>query len=165
MKKLSDDIDALYSDLGNKNSLARIAQRAARVHEIWAGCVQGFILEHTNAVYILNEEEGKTLIVYVDDSVCASELNARRELIKLKLLQDFNEDIEQMRICISRGRYKKNHPFQTNDGQTVQDSAPAAPLNKEELQKIKETASLIEDPLLREKFLCAMVADLEGKKP
>jgi len=164
MRKLSDDISDLYSGLGSKSSFAKVAQRASQVREMWAACVQDVILEHTNAVYIVNGEEGKSLIVYVDDSICASELNARRELIKLKLLQDFNEDIDQMKIYISRGSYKKNHPFIAEEEKDYQDGAPLAPLDQEELQKAEDTAALIDSPVLREKFLQAMVIDLEGKK-
>jgi len=164
MRRLSDDISDLYSGLGGKSSLAKVAQRASRVREMWAACVQDVILEHTNAVYIVNGEEGKSLIVYVDDSICASELNARRELIKLKLLQDFNEDIGQMKIYISRGSYKKNHPFAAGEEIPYQDSAPLVPLDQAELKEAEDTAALIDSPVLREKFLQAMVADLEGKK-
>jgi len=169
MRKLSENLDDLYGQIGSNSQQARIAQRAAQVRSMWAACVQDIILEHTNSVYIIreNDEEGergavvkKTLIVYVDESIFAAELNARRELIKLKLLQDFGEEIEEMKILISRGNYKRNYPFKESA------VAPCAfvPLDEAELAYVDEVASQIESTRLREKFKKAMIADLERKK-
>ncbi|MCL2889071.1 MAG: DUF721 domain-containing protein, partial [Eggerthellaceae bacterium] len=96
--------------------------------------------------------------------ICATELNARRELIKLKLLQDFKEDIDEIKIVISRGAYKKNYPFRSEKTPQYHDSFEPIPLTKPEAQKAKEVAAQIEDPALRKKFLEAMTADLEWKK-
>jgi len=179
MKKISDGIQGFFQEQGEKNQLARIAQRAAQVRTMWAGCVQEYILEHTNSVYIVKSgEEGqagkqkesqtnaqtKTLIVYVDDSICAAELNARRELIKLKLLQEFNEDIEEIKIFISRGNHKKNYPFRQEKENCYQEGLAPIPLTNKEKQQADEVASQIEDLVLRKKFLQAMTADLEWKK-
>ena len=187
MKKISENINEVYNQLGENNSLAKIAHRAARVRAMWAACVQEYVLAHTNAVYIVKNDSSsnketyqkaktaepeeknqptptKTLIVYVDDSITATELNARRELIKLKFLQDFNEEIEELKIFISRGDYKKNYPFKKSYDEELQNTHPTVPLTKNELKSAQEIASVIEDERLREKLLKAMVADLEWKK-
>ncbi|MCL1797213.1 MAG: DciA family protein [Eggerthellaceae bacterium] len=164
MKKLSKNIAEFYDEAGKKDPLAKIAQRAAHVRSMWAACVEGVVLQHTNSIYIIKEGETKQLIVYVDDSITAAELNARRELIKMKFLQKFQEDIDEFKILISRGNYKKNYPFKENKAPTTKDTARSVPLDEEEKQHVLELVSLIENPKLRKSVFEAMVADLEWKK-
>jgi len=190
MKKVSENINEVYSQLGKDNSFAKIAHRAAQVRAMWAACVDEYILEHTNAVYIVKnteeiklskeqlpgnqnentppktkeEEAGKTktLIAYVDDSITATELNARRELIKLKLLQEHNEKIDELKIFISRGDYRKNYPFRKKE--EGENGETPIPLTKKEKKEAENIASVIEDDKLREIALKAIIADKEWKK-
>ena len=48
--------------------------------------------------------------MYVEDSLIAAEVDARREMIKLKFLELFGEEIDEFRIRVSRGKYKLSHP-------------------------------------------------------
>lgn len=163
MKKLSADISTLMKRFGADVSLAKKAQRAAQVRAMWAECVDKIILEHTNAIYIINNEGAKTLIVYVDESIFAAELNARRELIKLKLLQQFNEEIEDFKILISRGAYKNNYPFKTHDEYEAT-QVESITLSDSEKEKVNEITSQIEDEKLRASLTKAITSDWEWKK-
>ena len=111
MKSFSSVLQNSLRSTAASSELAAKAARANKVKQMWREAVVPVFLDHTNAVYIVREGDEKTLIVYVDDSMFAAELNARRELIKLKFLQKFNEEIEEFKILISRGRYKQNYPI------------------------------------------------------
>lgn len=143
-----------------------------------------YILEHTNNVFILKGSDvraprrdqddrkdagatgkGKQLLVYVDESIVAAELNARRELVKLQFFERFGEEIDEFKIFISRGQYKTFHPFakQETVPSYVEPAVPVALTEVEREEVVAQTAG-IEDPRLRRAVERAMVADLEWKK-
>ena len=107
---------------------------------------------------------GKQLIVYVDDSIVSAELNARRELIKLQFLDHYGEAIDEFKIIISRGEFKKHHPFAAEEAPAYREDVPSIPLDEEERAALCEEVEAIDDPRLRESLLRAMVADKEWKK-
>ncbi|MGI6106168.1 MAG: DciA family protein [Raoultibacter sp.] len=161
MGQLSTGIRKVIASLGGDEEIAKKAHRAAQVREMWASCVDPVFLDHTNSVYILKEKEGKILIVYVDESIYAAELNARRELIKLKFLQTFNEDIEEFRILISRGNYKKNYPYKNKKGEKIKSPRE---LTKEEIKQIEEIAKIVENEKIQESLKQAMISDWQWRK-
>lgn len=151
------------------------------------------ILRHTNAVFIFDPEQqaldprtgrrshgprrglddtkdadatgtGKRLVVYVDDSIVAAELNARREMIKMQFLGHFGEEIDEFKICLSRGRYRSNHPFAEEKPASYEDHTPSAPLSAQERAQVHEQVQQVQDERLRELIEQTMVADLEWKK-
>ena len=79
---LSREMERALVALGADVDRMRIERRAAQVRAMWADIVDEPIVRHTNAVYIKRTDAGKELIAYVDESMYAAELNARRELIK-----------------------------------------------------------------------------------
>lgn len=164
MKRLSSSITSYLSTISGDDDAARIQWRAAKVRSMWAACVEDIFLEHTNSVYIINEEKAKILIVYVDESIFAAELNARRELIKLKFLQEFGEDIDEFRILISRGSYKKNYPFVEGLAASLNEKSRVRKLTGEEEKHIDEVVAVIEDETLRGKLKQAMIADFSHEK-
>lgn len=169
MRKLSSVIKSEINNIDSDISLSKKAYRAAQVRAMWADCVDEIFLEHTNSIYILNETDKntqkniKTLIVYVDESIFAAELNAQRELIKLRLLQKHNEEIDDFKILISRGNYKKNYPFLDHTGEKEINKV-AIPLDEDEKERIKEITSVIEDKKLRENLAKAMESEWVWKK-
>ena len=109
MKKLGQDIEYYLATLTGDQDQMRINLRALQVRDRYKTVLESvyrdsssLFLQHTNNVYIVNKDGVKTLIVYVDESIFAAELNAQRELIKLKLLQLFGEEVEDFNIYISR---------------------------------------------------------------
>ena len=171
MKKIGADITQLVSSLAGDSEQARINLRANQVRERYKAAIQKtyrdtapLFLAHTNNVYIMIKDGVRTLIVYVDESIFAAELNAQRELIKLYLLQLFGEDVESFEIHVSRGKYKKNHPYLTESEAEDATKAPSVPLNANERAYVSDTVSVVEDDQLRETLRKAMTADLEWKK-
>ena len=104
------------------------------------------------------------LIVYVEDSLIAAEVDARREMIKLKFLELFVEEIDEFRIRVSRGKYKLSHPYREEAEKTAaQEKAPRVALSEARRAQIDEELSTIPDKKVREALKRAMISDLEVK--
>lgn len=137
---------------------------------MWAECLgndplfKKCVLAHTNSVYIFDDNGIKVFIVYVNDSTVLTELNARREWIALEFKKKFNEDIDEFKINISKGSYRKNLPYKERKNISYQDKTSPIPLTKEELSEVEEIATQIESEELRKKFIRAAVRDMEWKK-
>ena len=153
-----------------------INRRIQRIHDQFSQVVDPFILEHTNSVYLLrhkdvlgdsqpnkdaNKEQSDTqvfdLVVYVDNSLVAAELNARRELIRLKYREQFKVSIDVFEIRISRGSYKGKYPFRNQDAVSQIDTQPRD-LSDEENERINELVEDISDKRIKESFIKAITA-------
>ena len=169
-------------EMGGNSEEARINMRTRQVHDryrqvieaVYPGETGRLHLEHTNKVIIKDEKvigrngspiKVRKLIVYVDDSLFLAELNAQRELIKLRLLELFGEEIEDFDIRVSgRREYREVHPFVDEDS-TVNVKNPATiPLTPDEKSFVSRTASVVEDETVQKALEKAMTADLEWKK-
>ena len=171
MKKLGANISSLIAKLAGDSDQARINLRAMQVRDRYREVMQiiyretaDVFLAHTNNVYIMKKNGVPTLIVYVDDSLFSAELNAQRELIKLKLLEKFGETIENFEIHVSRGSYRNHHPYLDDSVEKEQSATNSIPLDSEELQRVCETANMVENEKLRKALEKAMTADLERNK-
>lgn len=146
----SHDIDRAMAAMGADLGDIRYKRRIAQVHAMWADIAPEAIVEHTNAVYIKKDGERRQLIVYVDESIYSAELNARRELIRLQFLQRYGEQIDEFKILISRGAYKKNRPFaKVPDPRELEDKATPVALDEEQSRMLDDALSSVEDPALR----------------
>ena len=106
MRKLGESINELMAALAAGDDASRKAQRAAAVNVAWRNAVEAvykdaaqMVLDHVNAVYIMAADEvvkgtptrashagtGAQLVVYADDSLIRSDLDARQEFLKMKL--------------------------------------------------------------------------------
>ena len=169
MKKLGKDIEYLIASLSADSDQARINLRAHQVRSRYRQALESvyresapLFLEHTNNVYIMRKDGIPTLIVYVDESIFAAELNAQRELIKLKLLELFGEQIEQFEIYVSRGDYKNHHPY-SEEGATSAAAIPLPELTEEGRARVSELGAKVEDPGVRASLEKAMTADMARK--
>ena len=171
MKKLGKDIEYLIAQLSTNSDEARINLRAHQVRSRFRKAIEvvykdsaQLFLDHTNNVYIMKQDGVPTLIVYVDESIFAAELNAQRELIKLKLLELFGEQIEEFKIHVSRGSYKNNHPYRETADSVPSAIAPLQPLGEEDETYIEDTVAIVEDSVVRKSLEKAMTADLARKR-
>ena len=110
MRKLGKEINQTLAAWESSSEEARINLRIRQVRDRYRRAIEEvykenaqFHLAHTNSVIITAKRGVKTLIVYVDDSIFAAELNAQRELVWLKLLEMFGEEIDDFQIKISKG--------------------------------------------------------------
>lgn len=169
-----------------------------RIYEQFSQLVNDFILEHVNAVYLLNPESTdsldilpdrqkepqaktsrkpykKRLIVYVDNSLVAAELDARKELIRFKYLSEFNIELVDFEVNISKGRYRASRPYKDEDsllgagihrsGKCSEDEIVSREtLTPSELECIDSLTEKVEDPRLRKSFERAMAATFNRKR-
>ena len=131
MRKLGESINELMAALAAGDDASRKAQRAAAVNVAWRNAVEAvykdaaqMVLDHVNAVYIMAADEvvkgtptrashagtGAQLVVYADDSLIRSDLDARQEFLKMKLKEQ-GEHVETFKILPSRFEMKARHPF------------------------------------------------------
>ena len=171
MKKIGQDMQYYVASLAGDQEQTRINLRARQVrdrykHVIQAvyGCSAPLFLQHTNNVYIMMKNDIKTLIVYVDESIFAAELNAQRELIKLMLLEQFGEEVEEFSIFVSRGKYKQNYPFVDENVSETHLPFKSEPLDENEQAFVKKTAETVQGLGLKKSFEKAMTASLELNK-
>lgn len=171
MKRIGNDVERLVARLAGDDAQARVNLRARQVRARYKAVLESVyresaavFLAHTNNVYIMRKKDVPTLIVYVDDSIFAAELNAQRELIKLKLLELFGEAVEEFEILVSRGAYKDNRPYLEDQAETEASPEPLAPLSGSEETYISAIASTVEDERVRKSFEKAMTADMARRK-
>lgn len=171
MKKLGNVLPLAVAALGGDRSAARIQARTAQVLGWYKSVVKAvyrenapLFLEHTNAVYCSNRDGVRTFTVYVDESIFAADLNARRELMKMKLMEFSGEDIEMFDIRVSRGGYKKRRPFVEEDSTAKTETPPSVSLDEGERACASSIARAIDDPSLRRAAEKAILADFEFKK-
>lgn len=183
MRNLGKQLDIAFAKLANGDSSAKVQRRAMKVRaefeeaaEWVYGDYSATFLDHVNAVFVTKKpDEPCKLIVYVDESMFAADLNAQRELIKGWINDRFNESIEVFEIHTSRARYKDLHPFrasledQTSSTGYASDGRKVSlrSLSESEMFHVKQTSSLVENEVIKKAFEKAMVADLsrEFKTP
>lgn len=160
---LSREMERALVALGADVDRMRIERRAAQVRAMWADIVDEPIVRHTNAVYIKRTDEGKELIAYVDESMYAAELNARRELIKLQFLRRYGEEIGTFKILISRGRYKHNYPFARPKEADYDEACTPQPLQDDQRAALLAALDKVDNPELRKSLERAASADMAWK--
>lgn len=141
----------------------RKARRVEAVRNMWRGLVSPIFLEHTNSVFVFDKDGRREMHVYVDDSLFAAELNAQREIIKWRCLEEYGEAIDDFFIHVSRGSYKDIHPFSAV-GDAENAPKPLAPLSASDEAMVEGACSPIEDEKLKKAFKDAMISDLTWKK-
>ncbi len=163
-KRVSLGIDEfMHSGEDVKNSV-QYQRRAAQVRHMWQSVVDDYLCRHTNAVYIKQEGDLRELIVYVDESMIAAELQAQQELITFRLLKHHNEHIDRCKFLVSRGRYKEYYPFtKSTEVQKTKDRITPVPPTVEQMQWISQGLHTIEDPILRSSLEKAITTNLAWK--
>ncbi len=175
MRKLGDSLQTFLAGYQADDEAARKARRAAVVLAKWRSAIEKvykdaapFVLSHVNAVYILRGEdpsEGKSLVVYADDSLVRSDIDARQEFIKMALRAD-GEDIASFKIIAATLGMRQRHPYASNDAvdgeKTALSPRRRRTLTPADLASIDECVSVIDDPRLRKTAKRAMIAEMEN---
>ena len=163
LRPVSGSIDSFLSGMPEEvHSRILVERRIEKVQSQFAEIVDPFILRHVNSVYLLKSKslEGMfDLVVYLDNSTCAAELNARRELIRLKYRERFDTLVDVFEIRISKGRYRQQHPFCADNPGTPAAETAFAGNGEACAKRIEELTASIDDPVLRNSFKRAMAAN------
>ena len=92
LRPVSSSLSSFASSMPEEVKKRVLVQRKIeKTHAQFAELVDPFILKHTNSVYLLKSQAvpgAYDLVVYLDNSTCAAELNARRELLRANRRND-----------------------------------------------------------------------------
>lgn len=150
LRPVGNAFNAFYAQMPEDVRRRIMTDRAIRrTHDQFAQVVDPFILKHTNSVYLTRNKDTQRydLVVYLDNSTCAAELNARRELIRLKYRELFGVTIDVFEIRISRGAYKDKHPFAPKEESSPAPNAPCEPTAADIAERERALSAMEEGPL------------------
>lgn len=164
MAKMSSFFDESIARIpGIDAAEIRKARRVEAVRNMWRGLVDQIFLDHTNSVFVFDKDGRREMHVYVDDSLFAAELNAQREIIKWRCLEEYGEAIDDFFIHVSRGAYKDMRPFAAVSDDADKKTA-LVPLSDADMASVEDICSTIQDEKLKKAFKAAMISDLTWKK-
>ena len=154
----------------------------ARVKRAWNLSVDKRIAEHVTAVFVVPNTAASEIIVYVDSSIWATELNMQSELLRLNLNIELNKDadepsnvmrkaeqVEKLTFKVSKEQYASRDRRLTTlqlleaEDEDYRKAQPVA-LDEEELSGLEEALSHIENDQLRDTAYAAAKANLEWQK-
>ncbi len=154
----------------------------ARVKRAWNLSVDKRIAEHVTAVFVVPNTAASEIIVYVDSSIWATELNMQSELLRLNLNIKLNKDadepsnvmrkaeqVEKLTFKVSKEQYAARDRRLTTlqlleaEDEDYRKAQPVA-LDEEELSGLEEALSHIENDQLRDTAYAAAKANLEWQK-
>lgn len=154
----------------------------ARVKRAWNLSVDKRIAEHITAVFVVPNTAASEVIVYVDSSIWATELNMQSELLRLNLNIELNKDADEPSNVMRKAEQVEKLTFKVSKEQYVardrrlttlqlleaedEDYRKAQPvaLDEEELSSLEEALSHIENDQLRDTAYAAAKANLEWQK-
>ena len=154
----------------------------ARVKRAWNLSVDKRIAEHVTAVFVVPNTAASEVIVYVDSSIWATELNMQSELLRLNLNTELNKDADEPSNVMRKAEQVEKLTFKVSKEQYVardrrlttlqlleaedEDYRKAQPvaLDEEELSGLEEALSHIENDQLRDTAYAAAKANLEWQK-
>ena len=164
MRKLGESINELMAALAAGDDASRKAQRAAAVNVAWRNAVEA--VYKGTPTRASHAGTGAQLVVYADDSLIRSDLDARQEFLKMKLKEQ-GEHVETFKILPSRFEMKARHPFRRaeEDGaveraaRASREETPRTPLSPEEEAALEASVGAVESPMVRRALERAIRAD------
>lgn len=151
-----------------------------RVKRAWNAAVDQRIANHVTAVFIVPNTNASEVIVYVDDSMWAAELNMQVELLRLNLNMQLNNDelsnshrgpeqVEKLSFKVSKEKYiSKEHNTNARERENREQqrykNAQPIELTDEEFSDLGAAFSQIDNDAIREIAFTAAKANLEWKK-
>lgn len=152
----------------------------ARVKRAWNLSVDKRIAEHVTAVFIVPNTAASEVIIYVDSSIWATELNMQSELLRLNLNIELNKDadanvmrkaeqVEKLTFKVSKEQYaareRRLTTLQLLDAEEEgYRKAQPVELDDDELANLEEAVAHIENDQLRDVAYAAAKANLEWQK-
>lgn len=154
----------------------------ARVKRAWNLSVDKRIAEHVTAVFVVPNTAASEVIIYVDSSIWATELNMQTELLRLNLNIELNKDenvtpgvvrkaeqVEKLTFKVSKEKYITRERRLTTlqlleaEEEEYRNASPVA-LDDDELSGLEEVLAHIDNDKLRDAAYAAAKANLEWQK-
>lgn len=160
-KDLTAGLRDLVDRLDRKGGEAALQSRIATAWPEIAGPV---VTKHTTGAHV----RGHELVIYVDNSVWATELQAMSQQYMAAIRERVGKvPVRRIVFTVSR-RVAEEYRIQVAEQETadfyVEDKVEPIPLSEVERAQVEASAELIPDAELREAVLRATIADLEWKK-
>jgi hypothetical protein len=162
--RLGDEL----SDFMKDNSNERFT-RGTRLQRAWEAVASTRILEHTDSVVFSTKSKQPCVIVYVESSIWAAELEAQKELYRILLEKETNWKIDDLKFYVTRKvmfkkLFKKRNSEKAQEYPESKKKKIAVPLTKEEDGYARELVSSVQDKKLQDGLYKAIKADFEWKK-
>ena len=168
--KLNKEIeDYVFSTTGFRPEISektgnKVSQ-VVRLQNAWEKIASPRALEHTDNITFSNKIKKPGVLIYVENSHWAAELEAQKELYRLLLEQETGFSIPDIRFLVTReASYKKIFLKRKEKKPTQKTGEKTASLTTEEEEYVRRLVSKVSDKKLKEKLFNAMKADLEWKK-
>ncbi|MDO5328649.1 MAG: hypothetical protein Q4E88_00890 [Coriobacteriia bacterium] len=123
MNKLKNEITNYFNEIGSSDEVAKKAYRAAQVQNLYKEAIKHvygdsafLVLEKTNAVYIMNENDKKKIIIYTCDSMVHADLDSKQEFIKM-WLGEHGEIIDKFELLASKLGMRRQFPYKEDVAQ------------------------------------------------
>jgi len=159
--QLGDSLQALVGRLDRKTGGGALSAVAGSAWQAVAGPT---VLKHTTGAFLRD----KTLVVYVDSPIWATELAAMADHYKQAVNTEAGQElVSEVRFSVSR-KVVEQHRIVQNQSEVEQfygeDNVPSVQLTTAERAQVVDSVKAIPDEELRETVLRATVKDLEWKK-
>jgi hypothetical protein len=162
--KLGEELSNFIKD----NSNERFA-RDTRLQRAWEAVASSRILEHTDSVVFSTKSKQPCVIVYVESSIWAAELEAQKELYRILLEKETNWSIDDLKFYVTRKvmfkkLFKKRNNEKTQEHLRDKEEKTTVFLTEEEDRYARELASSLQDKKLQDGLYKAIKANFEWKK-
>jgi len=148
----------------NKNSKEGLSQ-VIQLQNAWEKIASPAALESTDNITFATGTKKKEVLVFVESSHWAAELEAHKELYRILLEKETEMNILKLKFIVTKKAAFKKTFMKWREKTTTQKSGEKSiPLTREEDRHARQMVSEIKDEKLRNALYKAMKADLEWKK-
>ena len=148
----------------NTHSKKGLSQ-AVRLQNAWEKIASSQALEHTDNITFSNRLNKSTLLVYVDSSHWAAELESQKELYRILIEKETGYRVADLKFLVTRKTaFKKAFIKWRETTTSSKGKEGSVPLTDEEEGYARKMVSVIKSEKLREQLFKAMKADFEWKK-
>jgi hypothetical protein len=138
--------------------------RGIRLQTAWESIATPQVLTHTDNV-VFAPKKDSTVLVYVENSHWAAELENQKELYRILLERETDWHIDEIKFLITKKiSLKKLFIKKNNEDNTEGKRKIALPHTEKEDRYARELVSEIQDKELKERLYKAIKADFEWKK-
>jgi hypothetical protein len=135
-----------------------------RLQNAWETIATPQILAHTDNV-VFTPKKHSSILVYVENSHWAAELENQKELYRILLIKETGWDISDIKFLVTRKvSLKKLFTKRREREKSKKERKVAIPLTEKEDRYARELVSVVKNEELKKRLYKAIKADFEWKK-
>ena len=167
MDSRNKKITSLNREIGtflNTHSKKGLPQ-ATQLQKAWEKAATPNALQHTDNITFSSKAKEPTVLVYVENSHWAAELEAQKELYRILLEKETGFSIPALQFLVTRKSFfKKTFMKDNRETKAKQQNEQESRLTEDEIGYAREMVSKIQDKELKMKLYNAIKADFQWKK-